>query len=130
MEIETPSKKEDLIRLKDAYGREKEGYEGIKNMSKKLHQYQYIKFQKDEIINSSRKKIGKTEFYFAEFHSKTIFDNMHKRKCQKSCFLLDTFSKENNASNQIGEIIAWEEIVRMTSGQKERFQLLICETTL
>lgn len=44
MEIESPPNKKDLVRLKDEYGRENQGYEGPEKMSKILNQYEYIDF--------------------------------------------------------------------------------------
>ncbi|MBU3923689.1 MAG: hypothetical protein KJ592_02125 [Nanoarchaeota archaeon] len=42
MEIEFPSKKTDLVRLHDSYGREKEGYEKQKEMCFDLSEYQRV----------------------------------------------------------------------------------------
>lgn len=44
MEVESPPNKKDLVRLKDWYGRENEGYEGSNNMSSKIREYEYIDF--------------------------------------------------------------------------------------
>lgn len=44
MEIESPPNKRDLVRLKDAYGRQGKQYEGISEMSKDVHLYEYIDF--------------------------------------------------------------------------------------
>jgi len=47
MEIETPPEKSDLVRLKDEYGRENQGYEGIDKTSKDLGKYEYVDFHQD-----------------------------------------------------------------------------------
>lgn len=44
MEIETPSDKYDLVRLRDKYGRENKGYEDISQMSTNLRKYEYCDF--------------------------------------------------------------------------------------
>ncbi len=44
MEIETPPQKDDLVRLKDEYGRENLGYEGVNKISSDLNNYEYIDF--------------------------------------------------------------------------------------
>lgn len=41
VEVESPPNKKDLVRLKDAYGREKAGYEGAGSMSRDLSSYAY-----------------------------------------------------------------------------------------
>lgn len=41
VEVESPPNKKDLVRLKDAYGREKDGYEGAGSMSRDLSLYAY-----------------------------------------------------------------------------------------
>jgi mannose-6-phosphate isomerase-like protein (cupin superfamily) len=44
MEMESPPNKRDLVRLKDLYGREGKEYEGVAQMSRELHNYEYIDF--------------------------------------------------------------------------------------
>jgi mannose-6-phosphate isomerase-like protein (cupin superfamily) len=44
MEIESPPNKSDLVRLKDAYGREGTGYESVSQMSRDVDKYEYIDF--------------------------------------------------------------------------------------
>ena len=52
IEIETPSIKLDLIRASDAYGREKNGYEGETFIVREnLEQYGYVRISEDETIN-------------------------------------------------------------------------------
>ncbi len=48
LEFETPYKKEDLIRLRDNYGRQYKNYEG-KNFTKKISNLNLIKFRKPKI---------------------------------------------------------------------------------
>jgi len=45
MEIETPPNKKDLVRLKDAYGREGQAYEGKCKMTTKMAKYKHIFFE-------------------------------------------------------------------------------------
>jgi len=44
MEVETPPDKNDLLRLKDNYGREDKNYEGEKHMSHDFKKYEYCDF--------------------------------------------------------------------------------------
>jgi len=47
MEIETPVKKSDLVRLKDEYGREALGYESGASISRNLENYHYCDFHNE-----------------------------------------------------------------------------------
>jgi|GEM_PF-1977191 len=44
MEIETPPQKNDLVRLKDEYGRESQGYEGESKITSDVKSYEYTDF--------------------------------------------------------------------------------------
>lgn len=59
IEIETPNKKEDLIRFKDNYGREKKPYESKKSIIKLPKNSLKIKNKKDFIFNNCKFKIKK-----------------------------------------------------------------------
>ena len=48
MEIETPPMKGDLIRMHDAYGRQKTAYEKTNEYSKELHQYEFHPLSEDK----------------------------------------------------------------------------------
>src|SRR3989344_1571431 len=58
MEIETPPFKKDLVRLKDMYGREGKGYEGKSMMSRELHKYKHVFFDKKDIIKKQKKRLN------------------------------------------------------------------------
>jgi len=58
MEIETPPNKKDLVRLKDSYGREGKGYEGKNMMSKEIHKFKHVFFDKNAIKNQKTKRIN------------------------------------------------------------------------
>lgn len=57
MEIETPPNKRDLVRLKDEYGREFLGYEGVEKMSKDLLKYKYIEFHNQNNAKKCTKEL-------------------------------------------------------------------------
>lgn len=62
MEIETPPNKNDLIRLKDQYGRENKAYEGKVFMSGNLEEYNYCQFNSlvpDGDYDEEKKMAGK-----------------------------------------------------------------------
>ncbi|MGD9129856.1 MAG: hypothetical protein PVJ09_05210 [Candidatus Woesebacteria bacterium] len=56
MEIESPVNKKDLVRLKDNYGRENDGYEGKNKMSRNLKSFEYVFFD-DQAIKKQEKKV-------------------------------------------------------------------------
>ena len=58
MEIESPPNKKDLVRLKDEYGREREGYESEEKMSRKLSDYEYVDFHGNNFDKRVAKKLG------------------------------------------------------------------------
>jgi len=79
MEIEDPEKKTDLLRLKDAYGRELKGYEAQKEMCFDLSEYERV-FLSDEKIDLN-KKIGNMNLCIKEFNEDSSlknFLNLHK----------------------------------------------------
>ena len=49
MEIETPNDKNDLLRLKDRYGRENMGYERIDKHSVNVNNYNYITLESQNV---------------------------------------------------------------------------------
>lgn len=55
MEIESPPNKKDLVRLKDEYGRENDGYEGADKMSNKVKIYEYIDFHNYNSLKETKK---------------------------------------------------------------------------
>ena len=58
MEIETPVNKRDLVRLKDKYGREGQGYETEDQHSFDTQNYNYISFQNVDIQHNFKKRYG------------------------------------------------------------------------
>lgn len=100
MEIETPPKKGDLVRLKDEYGRENKGYEGKDQISSLLHKYEYVDFH--NLSKSSSKTVG---------------------NCK-----LSLFSYKNN--QDIGQILKGEtgHLICLLKGQLQNFHELILAT--
>jgi len=64
LEIETPPRKTDLVRIEDRYGREKSGYEGVEEMeTQNLKEYNYFSF--DEA--SKRKNTYESNRFIVSF---------------------------------------------------------------
>lgn len=67
MEIETPVNKRDLIRFKDAYGREHQGYETVDHMSFNLQNYNYTSFIDPQVYYNVKKRFGNSSIRLSKF---------------------------------------------------------------
>jgi len=76
MEIETPVKKTDLLRLLDNYGREAKGYESEKEMTQNLTDYTHITLTDEDI--GIVKKIGKMNVSIQELKTENEISNFLK----------------------------------------------------
>ena len=75
MEIETPNIKRDLIRLKDNYGRENQGYEKNQLISRDLNNYNYIKNNSQNVYLNRSKIYGNYTILFSKDYSSINFNN-------------------------------------------------------
>ena len=71
MEIETPVNKRDLVRLKDKYGREGEGYESRDKHSLNIQNYSYISLRDQSHLKLYKKRFGKCSMMFSRLESDT-----------------------------------------------------------
>jgi acetolactate synthase I/II/III large subunit len=69
MEIESPVNKRDLVRFKDAYGREGQGYESTDHMTVNLSNYNYISFATPGIYYNVRKRFHDTTIHLVRAES-------------------------------------------------------------
>jgi mannose-6-phosphate isomerase-like protein (cupin superfamily) len=88
MEMESPPNKRDLVRLKDLYGREGKGYEGVREMSTELKKYEYIDFH--GVVPKKRKtmKLGTcilSLYVYGKNHS--IQGRIKREKAEIFCVL-------------------------------------------
>lgn len=79
MEIETPPNKHDLVRLKDEYGREKQGYEGEDRITRELHKYKYVDFHHQSAKNI-KKNIGNCSISVCSFENIEDIGGVLKRE--------------------------------------------------
>lgn len=88
IEVEAPPNKKDLVRLKDEYGREHQGYEGITKMSKNLDLYEYVDFHAYAMEKDMRKKLGTTDISLI-YHSRSenIRSNLQHEQSDLLCLL-------------------------------------------
>lgn len=100
MEIESPPNKSDLVRLKDAYGREGTGYESVSEMSRDTRKYEYIDFH--DVNPKKRKTIffGACSMSFCVHKAhKTIHTRLQREKGDILCLLAG--SMHNHEGKQI-----------------------------
>lgn len=112
MEIESPPNKKDLVRLKDKYGREKQGYEGKGKMSRKLKRYEYVDFH-DCDFELGQSKFIKDCCLSLKLHdnSKDIHKKLKKEKGHLICLLQGRLHDlEGNIILTTGEIGLLSEI--------------------
>jgi len=76
MEIETPVNKRDLVRLKDKYGREGQGYETEDQHSFDTQNYNYISFQSLGIQHNLKKRYGQCSMTFKKLSDENILDEI------------------------------------------------------
>lgn len=112
MEIETPPDKNDLVRLKDEYGRENSGYEGEEHhLCDNLGEYEYIDFHNlnSEDSYSQCKNINNKEIKIVKDKFCNINKYFDDSKEKNICFLesVITNSKDNKLP-MVGELFCLE----------------------
>ena len=107
LEFETPVNKNDLVRFKDSYGREKKAYEG-KKFTKSI-QSDFIKFKIPNINKKQIYKIGKVNVAL-EVHKN--FDKLLKNKNSTIFAILDGSISDNKGRNVLsyGDIIKTDDL--------------------
>jgi mannose-6-phosphate isomerase-like protein (cupin superfamily) len=108
MEIETPPQKDDLVRLKDEYGRENQGYEGLDKMFKNVKDYEYNDFHepKPEERKIIEKIISQSKI---TLHHNETWENLfteiqNKPTCVMSFIDTKVFYNNEKIFLDIGEI--------------------------
>lgn len=115
MEIETPVKKSDLVRLNDEYGREGLGYESGKAISRNLDNYHYCDFHNEsEEVEEVQKLIKDRIIKVCNF---TTLEQLHKKlnsdtnKKKILCPLnYKLINKDGHLILDIGEIIETKDL--------------------
>ena len=86
--MESPPNKKDLVRLKDAYGREDQGYEGVSQMSKNLDAYTYVDFHTYSNGKKMEKLLDHTLLTIASHsYTKDVGDCINKARGELLCLL-------------------------------------------
>ena len=107
LEFETPVNKNDLVRFKDSYGREKKSYEG-KKFTKSLES-DFIKFKTPKISKKQVYKIGKASVSL-EVHKN--FDKLLKNKNSTIFAILDGSISDSKGRNVLsyGDIVKTDDL--------------------
>ena len=107
LEFETPVNKNDLVRFKDSYGREKKSYEGKKFT--KVKESKFTKFKTPKLGKKQIYKIGKTNVAL-EVHKN--FDKLLKNKNSTIFAILDGSISDNKGRNVLsyGDIIKTDDL--------------------
>ncbi len=115
-EIESPPNKKDLVRLKDAYGREHEGYEGETHMSKHLSDYEYVDFHALGQTSKQSKKLRQC-MICVTFHKnvKNIGTQIKREKADLLCLLQGKIhSNEGSVLLATGETASVKELQKQS----------------
>lgn len=112
MEIETPPNKKDLVRLKDEYGRENQGYEDKSMMSNNLTSYEYIDFHEDISLIKKTKKLQDSYLSLCQHKAtKTIHKRIKKEAGDLICLLQGQIcDHQGNIILSVGEIALLSEV--------------------
>lgn len=88
IEIESPPNKKDLVRLKDEYGRQNQGYEGASQMSKDLNKYEYVDFHNISVAQPTSRILRDTMLSLS-YHRPTedIQQYVHQEHASLLCLL-------------------------------------------
>lgn len=85
METESPSNKKDLVRLKDMYGRENEGYESEDKFIRSVKKYNYLFFNKKE--TNEKKFLNKVLISIKKSKSNYLHEEIDYNKKKIYCIL-------------------------------------------
>ena len=113
MEMETPPNKKDLVRLKDSYGREGKGYEGTNMMSRELHKFKHLFFEKKDIIKQLKKRINNVHLQMRYCSSDEFEKELDQRERKKIYSILEEkiINVENKELFGAGNIFTSEHIL-------------------
>ena len=106
MEIETPINKRDLIRIKDKYGREKEGYEKVSADDPDIFNYNFISLIEPQIYYNVKKRLGNCSIVLRKFSHP---DELNASEGDTLCLLKGTII-HHSSSLEVGESIALSQL--------------------
>lgn len=107
MELETPPNKRDLVRLKDAYGREGKEYEGEDKMTREVSKFEYVDFHKANLRTRTTRILGRCrmQLYLHENKS-TVHKRLMRERAPLICLLSGSLhDHKGNVIASVGETI-------------------------
>ncbi len=106
MEVESPPNKKDLVRLKDEYGRENQGYEGVEKMSRDVFRYEYVDFHGDTFLEKCTKKLKGCKLSICKSGNQPdIHERLKNEKAHLICMLKGKLhDHEGNVLLATGEV--------------------------
>jgi mannose-6-phosphate isomerase-like protein (cupin superfamily) len=85
MEIESPPDKQDLLRLRDEYGRGSQGYENISQYSDDFSRYEYIAFHDRTRANTAKTMRGIGFRFHRSFHTPAELEYLYSADIVALC---------------------------------------------
>ena len=113
MEVETPNDKNDLLRLKDKYGREKLGYEKIDKHSVNVNNYNYITLESQNVYFNKTKKYGKSSISFIEIKKLNKLVKILKENSSSLFTILQGEIRTNNTKYEIGDTFGGIDLINI-----------------
>ncbi len=88
MELETPPNKRDLIRLRDAYGREGKEYEGEDKMTREVSGFEYVDFHKANLRTRTTRILGRCRMQLCLHKNRsTVHKRLMRERAPLICLL-------------------------------------------
>ena len=127
MEIETPNNKNDLLRLKDIYGRQNMGYEKIDKHSINVNNYNYITLESQNVYFNKTKRYGKSSITFVKIENNSKLNKILKKNTTSLFTVLKGSIIINNLKYTIGDTFSVEnkEVDRNNSIESSNALILI-----
>lgn len=112
MEIESPVNKRDLVRLKDHYGREGQGYESVDQHSSDTRNYNYLSLDNFESQQTLKKRFGQCSMTFKKLTAKKKLDDVSELEPDDILCLLrgDIGNLTNQSVVKVGDTVAIESL--------------------
>ena len=116
MEIETPVNKQDLIRLKDNYGREGKGYEKKNSYSFNTNNYNYLSFDSSKSEHNRKKFFGKSSLSLRSINKNNNKKNIEEIKTEDLIMILNSneIIKKTFPNYEFGKFIKKNEFISIS----------------
>lgn len=125
IEVESPTKKTDLLRLSDTYGREKKGYENQKHMVQELDESNKVNFLADEL--NIEKNLGAFKFSLEKSENDEILsENLKSNKGAIGIILEGSIiNKRTGELFEIADMFSYNDMQNVDSYRCEKSLVLL-----